>query len=205
VRARFRRAPQAPLAIAGVLAVPLFFSSLMASTLALERPLKYEWRSAGKLLTTYHQPTASNEAKIWLFALLPSLILLAVGVVARLVPYGVYASCAAAIVLALGVTHRLDEWAAHHRARFPNGEDLIPRSNFASDKLAPGEWEQKAKETALSLSHWTIALAVAAAVIVVALALRRRWAGRHRVAVETPPAAGVHAPDATPPQGLTEL
>jgi hypothetical protein len=191
--------------MAGVLAVPLFFCSLMAATLALEKAQKYEWRSGGRLLTTWHQPAASTEAKIWLFALLPSLILLAVGLAARLVPYGIYLSCAAAVVLALAVTHRIDEWAAHHSTRFPNGEDLIPRSNFASDKLARGEWEQKAKETALSLSHWTIAIAAAAAVIVAALAVRRRWLGRHRMAAETLPAPGVHAPDATTPSGLTEL
>lgn len=204
MRARFRRAPRAPLAIAGIMAVPLFFASLMASTLALEKPLKYEWRSAGKLLTTYHQPTGTNEAKIWLFALLPALILVTVGVVATVIPRGFYVSCAAAIVLALAVTHRLDEWAAHHSSRFPNGEDLIPRSNFASDKLARGEWEQKARETALSLSHWTIAIAIAAAVIGAALAARRRWFGRRAVVAEPTPTPGVHAPDATPP-GLTEL
>jgi hypothetical protein len=203
VRARLRQSPRAPLAIAGLIAVPLFFCSLMAASLALEKPHTYQWRSGGKLLTTWHPPTNANEARIWLWALVPPLLLLAVGFGAMLVPYGFYVVCGAAIVDALAVTHRLDRWVAHHSARFPNGVDLIPSSNAASDKIAPGEWEGKARDTALSLQHWTISIAVAAALVVTALAARHRWFSR-APAPAPPPLEGIHAPDATPP-GLSKL
>jgi hypothetical protein len=198
VRARLREAPRAPLAIAGLISVPLFFCSLMGASLALEKAHTYQWRSGGRLLTTWHSPTTGTEARIWIWALVPSLLLLAVGLGAMLIPYGFYVVCAAAIVDSLAVTHRLDRWAAHHTARYPNGVDLIPKSNAASDKIAPGEWEAKARETALSLQHYTIAIAIAAAVVVTLLAVRRRWFGR-RPAPAPPPLEGVHAPDATVP------
>jgi hypothetical protein len=35
-----------PLAISAFIAIPLFFSSLMAASLALEKPEKFEWRAA---------------------------------------------------------------------------------------------------------------------------------------------------------------
>jgi hypothetical protein len=181
------------------MAVPLFFCALMAASLALEKPHKFEWTSGGKLQTTWHPPTSSNEARIWLWAFLPPLLLLAVALGAMFVPYGFYLVCGAAIVDALAVTHRLDRWVAHHTARFPDGVDLIPPSNAASDKVAPGEWEGKARDTVLSLQHWTIAIALAAALVVAALAARRRWFGRKAPASPPPPLESVHAPDATLP------
>jgi hypothetical protein len=181
------------------MAVPLFFCSLMAASLALEKPHTYQWRSGGKLLTTWHPPTNSIEARIWLWALVPSLLLLAVGIGALLIPFGFYVVCGAAVVDVLAVTHRLDRWAAHHSVRFPNGVDLIPVSNAASDKQAPGEWESNAREAAVSLQHWTIGIAVAAVVVVAALAAKRRWLGRREAPAPAPPLEGVHAPDATLP------
>jgi hypothetical protein len=198
VRARLREAPRSPLAIAALMAVPLFFCSLMATSLALEKAHTFQWMRGGKLLTTWHPPTNANEARIWLWALVPPLLLLAAGFGAMLVPYGFYVVCGAAIVDAFAVTHRLDRWVAHHTARFPNGVDLIPSSNAASDKIAPGEWEGKAHDTALSLQHWTIAIAVAAAVTMTALAARRRWFGR-RAPAPAPPLESIHATDATMP------
>lgn len=198
---RLRRAPRAPIAIAGLMAVPLFFCSLMAASLAVERPHTYQWSRAGKLLTTWHPPTNANEARIWLLALVPPALLLVAGLVAMLIPHGFYLVCLGAIVDALAVTHRLDRWAAHHTTRFPNGVDLIPKSDPASDKLAPGEWEAKARDTALSLSHWTIGIAIAAALIVAALAARRRLFGR-RAPVLTPPTATTGgAPEVSPLPG----
>ena len=189
---------RAPAAMAAVLGVPIFFCSLMAASLAVEKPHVYQWRSGGRLLTTWHPPTNANEAKIWLLALVPPALLVVVGVGASFVPYGFYAVCAAAIVDVLAVTHRLDTWAAHHTTRFPNGVDLIPASNPASDKINPGEWEGKARDTALSGQHWTIAIAAAAALMVMGLTLRRRWL-RGRAAPAPPPLEGVHAPEVTPP------
>jgi hypothetical protein len=189
---------KAPPAMAAVLGVPIFFCSLMAASLAVEKPHVYQWRSGGRLLTTWHPPTNGNEAKIWLLALAPPALLVLVGVAAAFVPYGVYVVCCAAVVDVLAVTHRLDMWAAHHAARFPNGVDLIPRSNPASDKINPGEWEGKARDTALSGQHWTVAIAVAAALLMAGIAIRRRWLGAGS-APAPPPLEGVHAPDATPP------
>jgi hypothetical protein len=83
-------------------------------------------------------------------------------------------------------------------ARFPVGVDLIPASNAASNHWDPGQWEAEARSTALSLQHWTIAIALAAMAVTAFLWLRRRYAAR-------PPATigdqleGIHAPDATPP------
>jgi hypothetical protein len=199
MRARLRHAPRAPLAIGGLIAVPLFFCALTAASLALEKPHVYQWRSGGRLLTTWHPPSASTEVRIWLWALVPGLMLLAVALAAMLVPYGFYVVCAAGIVESLAVTHRLDRWTAHHTTRFPNGVDLIPPSNAASDKFAPGEWEAKARDTVLSLQHWTIGIAVAAAVIATALAVRRRWFASRPPAAQ-PPLEGMHAPDATLPR-----
>ncbi len=39
-----RRSGRAPLAIASFIAIPLFFSSLMASTLAQEKPYVIQWQ-----------------------------------------------------------------------------------------------------------------------------------------------------------------
>ena len=197
---RFLHGPtRAPLAIGGLMAVPLFFCALMASSLAIEKPEKFEWTSGGKLLTTWHPPTNATEARIWFWALVPSLLLMAVAIGAMYVPYGFYIVCGAAIVDTLAVTHKLDIWVEHHTDRYPNGVDLIPASNAASDKIAPGEWEAKASDTAISLQHWTVGIAVAAVIVVAALAARRRWFGQRKAPVPAPPVESVHAPDATLP------
>jgi hypothetical protein len=162
---RPRVAGRAPLAVAAFLSVPLFFSSLLAFSLALERT----HRAHGTLEGT----TSTVEAKIWAIALLPSLAVIAVGAIAMLSRYGLYASAAAAIAAALIVTAPLGTWAKRHTARFPLGEDLIP-ANDPSDHLDRGQWEGQAKDAALSLAHWTIALAAAAALIALVVEIRRR-------------------------------
>ena len=60
----------------------------------------------------------------------------------------------------MAVVHKTATWEQHHTQRFPNGVDLIPANNPASNKFDPGQWEHKARDTALSLEHWTIALAL---------------------------------------------
>jgi hypothetical protein len=164
---------RAPLGLAGFLAVPLFFASLMAATLAVEKAHVFEWQRGGRLFRTMHPPVASMEAKIWLLALLPSLVLCLWGAIATRLPYGLYLAALGAIADSLAVTHRLALWERHHTARFPIGADLIPDSSTSSS-LAKGEWEANARETAASLAHWTIALALAATLIAAALELRRR-------------------------------
>jgi hypothetical protein len=57
-----------------------------------------------------------------------------------------------------------------------------------------------ARETALSLSHWTIGLALISMLIVGGLALKRRYYGRsRRPGLDFTPLDGVHSPSATLP------
>ncbi len=164
---------RAPLGLAAFLAVPLFFASLMAASLAVEKAHVYEWIRDGRLFRTMHPPVASMEAEIWLLALVPPLLLVAWGAIASRLPYGIYVAAAGAIVDSLAVTHRLALWERHHTERFPFGADMIPDSSTSSS-LVKGQWEANARETAVSLGHWTIALAVAAMLITAGLELRRR-------------------------------
>ena len=187
-----------PLAIASFIAIPLFFSSLMASTLALEKPHKFEWMRAGKLLTTWHDPTQSNVAAIWLWALVPPLVLIVIGLVATRLPLGFYIPCVAAIVIAVAVVHKTAVWERHHTARYPVGVDLIPPANAASDKFDRGQWEHMARETAVSLQHWTIGVALASVLVMAGLYAKRRFFTR-KPAHGYGPLEGVHAPDATVP------
>jgi hypothetical protein len=193
-----RKRSRSPLAIAAFISIPLFFSSLMASTLALEKPRVVQWTSGGKLLTTWHDPSPRTEAKIWLWALVPPLVLILVGWIAVRLPHGFYVSCAAAIVIALAVVHRLNIWALHHALRFPMGVDLIPKSNVQSNQFDAGQWERMARDTALSLSHWTIAIAAVSIVVVATASGRRRYFARMPAELFAP-VEGVHAVDSTMP------
>ena len=188
-----------PLAIAAFIAIPLFFSSLMAASLALEKPHKYQWKGGPHgLLTTWHDPTTGNIASIWLWALVPPLVLVAVGFVATRLPLGFYVPCVAAIVIAMAVVHKTATWERHHTARYPVGVDLIPPANAASDKFDRGQWEHMARQTALSLQHWTIGVALASAAVMLGLYIRRRFFSRRPVLAHGQ-LESIHATDATPP------
>ena len=187
-----------PWAIASFIAIPLFFTSLMASTLAQEKPRLVQWNGPHHLITMWHEPSNANEARIWLFALVPPLLLSLIGWICMRLPLGWYVACAAGIVEALAVVHRLDTWTLHHTHRFTIGVDLIPSSNLQSNQYNQGEWEKLARETALSLSHWTIGVALAGIVAMGALYIRRRFFSRRPFVVGAP-LEGVHAPDATLP------
>jgi len=190
---------RAPLAIAAFLAIPLFFSSLMASALAQEKPHKIQWHGCHSgICTVWHPPSTSNEARLWLWALVPSLVLVVVGVVAARLPLGFYVSCLGSIVIAMAVVHKTATWAAHHTARFPYGVDLIPGFEHQSNQYAAGQWEKDALNTSLSLEHWTIGIALAATLTMALLWLRARHHAR-RPGIVGAPAEGVHAPDATTP------
>jgi hypothetical protein len=185
---------RAALGLAAFLAVPLFLSSLMASSLAIEKPH----------IVNGHQfpPTSATEVRIWLLALVPPTILLLVGVLAiALGRHGLYVSAVAAIVLVLAVTHNLDKWTRRHTLRFPLGVDLIGANSPAGNKLDPGQWEQSARETSLSLGHWTIGLAAAAIVIAAVLEFRRV---RSLATAYTPPPPGVADTVAVVPPSLDE-
>ena len=191
---------RAPLAIAGFLAIPLFFCSLMASTLALEKPRTFQFKGARchPLCTIWHDPSGATEARIWLWALVPSLVLVAIGWLMTRVRFGFYVSCLASIVIAMAVVHKTATWAKHHTARFPVGVDLIPPSNSISDEWSRGEWEGMARQTALSLQHWTIGIALGAMVVMLGLVVRGRLKAK-RAPVTGTQLEGVHAPDATMP------
>jgi hypothetical protein len=196
---RFLGRPEsrAPLAIAGFLAVPLFFASLMSSALALQKPEVHQWKGCAKgLCTTWHDPTRANTTTVWLWALLPPLLLVLIGWAAsRVVRHGFYIPCVAAILLAMAVVHNTATWEAHHTTRFPWGVDLLPATNNSSNFDA-GQWEETARDTALSFEHFTIVIALLCAAIVAALALKRRYFGRGPV-LDGGDTMGVHAPDAT--------
>jgi hypothetical protein len=189
-----------PWAIASFIAIPLFFSSLMASTLAQEKPRVVQWNGPRHLITIWHEPTGATEARIWLWAIVPPVVLSVIGFICMRVPYGWYLACFAGIVEALAVVHRIDIWTLHHTQRFKIGVDLIPATNPASNQYEPGEWEHEARATALSLAHWTIALASAAIVVMALLYVRRTYFAR-KPYVEPMGGVreGVHAPDATMP------
>jgi hypothetical protein len=200
--ARARRRNLAPLAIAGILAFPLFFASLLAVSLAIERPHVTQFRTAkGKLIELEHQPTTGMEAKIWALALVVPAIVVAVGALAMLWRRGgIYVVAAAGIVLVLALPHRLDRWSARHTARFPKGMDLIADAS-PSSTIGRGEWEQSAKETVLSLSHYTLGIALAVVLVTAMLSLRRRL-GIRSAPVTGPPPAVSGQPEVSPIVGL---
>jgi hypothetical protein len=187
---------RAPLGIAAFLAIPLFFSSLMASTLAQEKPNKIQWHGCHSgVCTVWHPASTSNEARIWLFALVPSVVLVLIGLIAARLPLGFYVSCLASIVIAMAVVHKTGTWAAHHTARFPYGVDLIPSFEPQSNQYSAGQWEKDALNTALSLQHWTIGIALAAMLVMAAL-----WARSKRKRPEYPadPSAAIEATGGAP-------
>lgn len=190
-----------PWAIASFIGIPLFFCALMASTLAQEKPRVVQWKGCHSgICTTWHEPAASTEARIWLWALLPPVVLSLIGLICTRLPAGWYIACVAGIVMPLAVVHKIDTWTRHHTQRFPWGVDLIPGTNLQSNQYDPGEWEKLARETALSLSHWTIGVAAAAIVVMGVLAVRRRFFARRPFLVADEGDGvleGVHAPDAT--------
>jgi hypothetical protein len=78
------------------------------------------------------------------------------------------------------------------------GVDLIPPVNAASDKFDRGQWEQMARDTALSLQHWTIGVALASALTMAVLYVRHRFFKRGPE-LDYLPLEGVHGGDVTMP------
>jgi hypothetical protein len=175
--ARLLPSAKAPLALAAFFALPIFFASLMAASLAIEKPRAVEWMRAGHLIRRLHDPPASIEARIWLLAFVPPLLLVLVGLLASHVKRtGIYVVCITAIVGAVLLTVRLGRWERHHTSRYPFGEDNYPDSSTSS-LTARGQWEHNAVETVHSLVGYTIGLALAAAAIAAFLEWRRRRHG----------------------------
>jgi hypothetical protein len=161
------------LAVAGLLSFPLFFASLMASSLALEKPVVIAWKHHGKLVVHYKDASNATELRIWLAALVPPLIVLLIGAAATWLPRGIYIAAGGGIVVSLLLTIRLDRWTLHHSLRFPLGIDNLPESN-TSNLVGRGEWEAQARSAVISLQHWTIGLAVAVIVVGILAEVRRR-------------------------------
>jgi hypothetical protein len=197
IRRAFRRGSKAPLALAGLLSVTLYFAALMASSLAVDEPRAVHRLRQGKDVLRYEQSSNATEAKIWLLALIPVGILLAVGLLAMLWRRGgLYVVSGAAIVLSFLLPHRLDAWTARHTRRFPLGVDLITDQD-PSNLASRGEWEQNARDTVISLTHWTIGIAIGAAAIVAGLALLRRLRPRQAF-IAAPPPAVTGEPEVSP-------
>ena len=170
-----RTAPRAPLAVAGILAMPLFFVGLMAMSLAVEKP------SVLHRAKLHHavpgDPTGATEAKIWLLAIVPPLALVLLGLATMLLlrRTGVVVTSLGAIALSVALLVPLGGWANGHTARYPIGVDLIPHSATGSqDIYLRGEWEANAKRTAEQLGLATMSIAGAAIAIVLLLEFRRR-------------------------------
>jgi len=192
---------RAPLVVGGLLAFPLFFASLLAVSLAIERPHRFQWLRGGRLIEVDHPPGTTQEAKIWALALVVPALLVAVGLVAAFWRGGgIYVVTAAGVFFALALPHRLDLWTLHHTRRFPFGMDLIPDSNVQSSTIQRGEWELQARDTVISLTHWTIAAALAAAGIAAAVAVRRRRRPLPPIA-EPAPEIATGGPEASPMVG----
>jgi hypothetical protein len=172
---RLGPASRAPVALAAFLALPVFFASLMAATLAIESARVVEWTRGDHLARTWHNPTHANEARIWLLAFLPPLLLVLAGWLASHFRYAIYVTCALACADALALTVRLHRWQVHHTSRFAYGEDLISDPT-PSSSIARGEWERDAAHTVRSLVHYTVGLALAAAAIAAFRRLRHRQA-----------------------------
>jgi NADH:ubiquinone oxidoreductase subunit K len=186
----FRGTSKAPFAVAGILAVPLFFVALMAFTLKIDKPSHY-LRADGTV--GLGDPTKGTVATIYLLSLAAAAAVVVVGFMARLLRsrLAVIVPAVAAIVLSILLQLPLNTWAAEHTKRYPLGTDNIRDSTAkkisATNLINRGEWEQMAKTTAHQIGLVTIGLGLAAIAITVLLEIRRRRRGDRPVPVEPPP------------------
>jgi hypothetical protein len=183
---RLRARRRTPLTVACILAAPLYFLSLLLASMAMDRPHVIAWTHDGQLVERFHSTTNGLEAKIWLAALVPSALLIAIGVAAVFIRFGTYIVCAAMLVISGLLPHKLSTWQRHHTARFPRGQDLT-LDKSPVNLLNRGEWEQSAHETIISLRNWMIGLAILFAVgFALAGELRRRRGNRPAPSLVTP-------------------
>jgi hypothetical protein len=180
---RMRKAPKAPLAVAALFAMPLFFVALMAMSLAVEKPTVRHVLTNGKIVAKLGEPLGSTERAIWLLALVPPVGLALIGVAGMLIGRaGVITSSLTAIAATLVLLLPLDTWTHRHTARYPDGIDLIQRGS-TSDIYLRGEWEDAARRTAEQLGVATIVFAGLALGILALFEVRRH----RRVAAPAPP------------------
>lgn len=181
---RLHRASKAPLAVAGILALPLFFVGLMAFSLKLDKPSHTFTKSGGVVLG---DPTKGTVGTIYLCAFAVSLGVVLVGVIAMLLRsrFASIVPAVAGIAAAVALVVPLGTWATEHTNGYPLGVDNIPQ-NSPQDLFLRGEWEENAKTTAHQIGLVTIGIAIAAIVLTVLLEVRRRR-GRGMMVVEPPP------------------
>jgi hypothetical protein len=169
---RLRGGSKAPLAVAGILALPLFFVGLMAFSLRFDKPSSHLTKHGTLALG---DPTKGTVGKVYLLALAVSAALVLLGLLASLlrsrlatlVPAGAGILASVLLLLPLGT------WAALHTKRYPLGIDNLP-ARSPQDLFLRGEWEQNAHTTAHQIGLVTIGIAVAAILLSVALEVRRR-------------------------------
>jgi hypothetical protein len=169
-----RKAPKGPLAVSAILAMPLFFTALMAVSLAVEKPTVTHVLRHGATVAKLGDPTGTTEVTIWLLAIVAPFSVVAVGTGAMLIGRaGVIVSALAAIGATIIFLVPLGTWTARHTARYPDGVDLI-RQSSTSDVYLRGEWEGTARRTARQLGIVTIVLGGIAIGAYALLEVRRR-------------------------------
>jgi len=190
---RLRLASKAPLAVAGILAAPLFFVGLMAFSLKLDKPSHHLTKKGTLALG---DPTKGTIGTIYLLAFAVAVGVVLVGLLASLLRSRLASvvPALAAILACVLLLLPLGTWTAEHTRRYPLGVDNIPPRS-PQDLFLRGEWEQNARTTAHQIGLVTIGIAIAAIVISVALELRRRR-GIEGPAVPPPPEV-VGAPEMT--------
>jgi hypothetical protein len=181
---RLRGASRAPLAVAGILALPLFFVGLLAFALKLDKPSHHVTAKGALALG---DPTKGRLGTIYLVALGVSAAVVVVGVLAMLLRsrLATVVPASAAIVACVLLLLPLGTWAAQHTKRYPLGVDNIP-SHSPQDLSLRGEWEQSTRTTARQIGFTTIGMALAAIVLTAALEVRRRR-GRDAIIIAPPP------------------
>lgn len=169
---RLRGASKAPLAVAGILAVPLFFVGLLALSLRLDKPSHHLTKSGALALG---DPTKGTVGTIYALAFAVSVGLVLVGLLATLLRsrLAVVIPSVAAIGASALLMLPLATWAAGHTRRYPLGVDNIPQHS-PQDLALRGEWEQNARTTAHQIGFATIGIAIAAIALSTLLELRRR-------------------------------
>jgi hypothetical protein len=190
---RLRGASKTPVAVAGILAVPLFFVALMAFSLRFDKPSHHLTQNGAVVVG---DPAKGTIGTIYLLAFAVSAALVLVGVLAMLLRsrLATVVPAVAAIAASTLLLLPLATWAAGHTKRFPLGFDSIPPSD-PSDQFLRGEWEQTARSTAHQVGLVTIALAFAAIALSILLEVRRRR-GIERPTPPPPPDV-VGAPEIT--------
>ena len=177
-----RGASKAPLAVAGILAAPLFFTALMAFSLKFAKPAG----SGAKLA----DPTKATVGTIYLATFAVIGVLVVVGALSMLVRsrLAIIVPAGAGIVITILLLIPLGTWGAEHTKRYPLGIDNLPQRS-PQDIWLRGEWEHNAQTTAHQIGLVTIGIGVAVILLAAALEIRRR--------------RGIEGPPIPPPPEMT--